>query len=64
MHSKWKHGPLSTDLGIDGVTLDVTTGGIAIVVDGFLRGYVSADELRLVLKAADERCPTCGQRKP
>lgn len=64
MAERYRPGPVSTDMGTpEPLLFDVTTRGIAVVTDGKLLGYVSADELRAVVKMADERCPTCGQPK-
>jgi hypothetical protein len=64
MAERYRPGLLATDLGLDGgPILDVTPRGIAVVVDGRLLGYTSADELRAIVKSADEQCPTCGQPK-
>jgi hypothetical protein len=64
MSERYRPGPVSTDMGLDGGPIfDVTTRGIAIVVHGQLLGYTTADELRAVARQAEETCPTCGQPK-
>lgn len=71
MSERYKCGLLCWDLGLDSglggkenpLLLDVTTRGIAFVQDGQVLGFVSPDELRAVVDAADKRCPTCGAYK-